>query len=262
MITAEHITIKRGIRHVVNDISWNIHTNQHWILFGLNGCGKTTILSALAGYSGINKGSITIKNNFLLNQSTKQDWRIKTGFVSASFFNQCYHTEVVMDIILSGLYGRFGITKQVTAHDIIKVKNLLAVLGLDKKHQYPYDTLSSGQRQKVLLARALINNPDVLFLDEPFNGLDILGRMQVQEVLDTWKQGQNKTMICVTHHCEEITPSYTHAALMKGGKFFACGEIHEIFTTETISNFLKKEVSVTWRHGQLKIEIPKTKRGK
>lgn len=262
MITTEHIMIKRGIRHVVNDISWDIDKNQHWILFGLNGCGKTTLLGALAGYSGINKGTITIEDDILLNQDTKQNWRIKTGFVSASFFDHCYHTEAIMDIILSGLYGRLGITKQVNAHDITKVKSILSILGLVNKHQYPYDTLSSGQRQKVLLARALINDPEVLFLDEPFNGLDILGRMQVQELLDEWKQDRDKTIICVTHHCEEITPFYTHAALMKDGKFFAHGQIQEIFTTETMSSFLAKEVSATWEHEQLKIELPKTKGGK
>lgn len=255
MIQAKQITIKRGVRPVVNDISWEIRSNERWVLFGLNGCGKTTLLRALAGYLGVNKGTIMLGDK-PLNKETKNEWRIRSGFVSSSFYNQCYRTEPVLDIVLSGLTGHLGITNQVSASDVVKAKELLRILGLGKKHQYPFDTLSSGQRQKVLLARALINDPDMLILDEPFNGLDILGRMQVQELLNAWMNKDGRSMISVTHHCDEIAPAYTHAALMKDGKFYAAGPIHEIFTTETVERFLGRATNVSWYNGQLKIDLP------
>ena len=114
MITAENITIKRGVCSVVNDVSWEIGKNERWILFGLNGCGKTTLLRALAGYLGLNKGRIILENGYLT-QETKTDWRMQCGFVSASFFNQCYITEPIIEIVLSGLRGHLGIGKWVNA---------------------------------------------------------------------------------------------------------------------------------------------------
>lgn len=255
MITAEKITIRRGVRQVVHDVSWNIGANERWVLFGLNGCGKTTLLRALAGYLGVNKGRILIED-VPLNKENKTDWRIRSGFVSSSFYNQCYRSEPVLEIVLSGLYGYLGIENRAGAAEVVKAKALLRELGLGNKHQYPFDTLSSGQQQKVLLARALIHEPDVLILDEPFNGLDILGRMQVQELLNEWMKKDGRSMISVTHHCDEITPAYTHAALMKNGKLFETGLIQDVFDSETVSAFLDKQVDVSWNNGQLKIDIP------
>ena len=255
MIQAEQITIKRGLRPVVNDISWEIGRNERWILFGLNGCGKTTLLRAMAGYLGVNKGTIMLDDK-PLNKETKHEWRMRSGFVSSSFFNQCYRTEPVLDIVLSGLTGHLGVTGQVSAADVVRAKNLLRTLGLGKKHQYPFDILSSGQRQKVLLARALIHDPEMLILDEPFNGLDILGRIEVQELLNAWMEPDGRSMISVTHHCDEITPAYTHAALMKDGTFFAAGLIQDVFTKEVFDGFLGRQTEVSWNDGQLKIALP------
>ena len=256
MIKAEHISIKRGIHKVVDDISWNIQDGEHWILFGLNGCGKTTLLSSLAGYYGTTQGTILI-NEKILNTETKINWRKKNGFVSASFFNNCYQKETVLDIVISGLNGHLGAPHQLNSHDVVAVKKLLTALGLKKKYQYPYDTLSSGQQQKVILARALLSHPQVLLLDEPFNGLDILGRMQVQTLLKQWKQQTAlSSSICVTHHYEEITSFYTHAALMKNGKISLSGPIREVFTTENMCTFLETDVIVSWHNQQLAIDIP------
>ena len=260
MIRVEDITIKRGVRHIVQNFTWEIKNNEYWLLFGLNGCGKTTLLQAMAGYLGVNKGQIIVNNNRLTKEN-KFDWRMRCGFVSASFFSQCYHTEPVLEIILSSLTGRLGVRNEVSAADVVNAKNLLRVLGLDKKHQYPFNTLSSGQQQKVLLARALIHNPDLLILDEPFNGLDILGRMQVQELLNEWMKQDGHSLVTVTHHCDEITSLYTHGALMKDGKLFAAGAIQEVFTTDSINQFLGREAEVSWANGRLGIDIPSNRYG-
>ncbi len=259
MITAEHITIRHGVHQVVDDICWHIQDNERWILFGLNGCGKTTLLSALAGYLGVNKGKIFLPDGQVLNAETKTDWRIKTGLVSASFFDRCYQTENVLDIVLSGLYGRLGMSCSLKASDVRKVKGILHWLDMGKKYQYPYDTLSSGQRQKVIIARALLTNPDILFLDEPFNGLDILGYLQVKELLQEWVSSGNKTIVCVTHHGNEITTDYTHAALMKNGQFFCTGAIQDVFIEDNIRRFIGKEIGVAWQDGRLLLTIPSVK---
>ena len=255
LIGVENVSIKHGVRYIVKELTWEIKKNERWILFGLNGCGKTTLLRAMAGYLGVNQGRIIV-NDTLLNKESKIGWRIDCGFVSSSYFNQCYNTEPIIDIVLSGLTGHLGIRTPIHASDVIKAKALLRILGLDKKYQYPFYTLSSGQRQKVLLARALIHEPNILILDEPFNGLDILGRMQVQELLNEWMKQEGHSLISVTHHCDEITPAYTHAALMKDGKFSTSGPIREVFTVDNVERFLGRPVNVDWYNGQLKMDIP------
>lgn len=261
MITAKNIILRHGVRNVINNISWHIQKNERWILFGLNGCGKTTLLSALAGYLGVNKGEIFVGDNQLLNTDTKKDWRKKTGFISASFFDRCYQAESVLDIVLSGLYGRLGLPS-LQPDEVRKAKYILRLLDMDKKYHYPYNTLSSGQRQKVLFARALITNPEVLFLDEPFNGLDILGDLQAKALLRDWQSAGNRTAICVTHHCNEITLNYTHAALLKNGKFFVSGAIQDVFTSENMSRFLERDAAVSWENGQLVLRMTMPKERK
>lgn len=255
LIEVSDISIRFGAHHIVKNINWKIGKNEHWVLFGLNGCGKTTLLRALAGYLGTNSGRIIIDDSVELDKETKTGWRIQSGFVSLAFFNQCYKNESVLDVVLSGLYGSLGVRNSVTSSDVRKVKRILREMGLGKKHQYPFYTLSSGQRQKVLLARALVHEPDVLFLDEPFNGLDILGQIQFKEMLDDWMKEDGHSLVSVVHHCDEITPLYTHAALMKNGKLFKADRIKEVFNTEVISGFLDKDVSVNWRKDYFSIEI-------
>ena len=248
MIRAENITIKRGMHTIVEKLDWEIKKQESWILYGLNGCGKTTLMSALAGYLGASKGQIYV-DDVMLEQSTKVDWRKKCGFISASFFGNCYRAESNLDIVLSALHGKLGAGVDIQAADIRKAKALLNSLGLKGKWQYPFDTLSSGQRQKVLWARALITNPDILLLDEPFNGLDILGKIETKEILNEWKKSGDKTIVCVTHQSSEITSEYTHVLLLKQGKAYAQGKLTKVFASENMSNFLGRKVDVSWDKG-------------
>lgn len=252
MLRAEDITIRRGMHRIVENFSWEIAKRESWILYGLNGCGKTTLLSALAGYCGVSKGQIWI-DDVLLNQETKNAWRKNCGFISASFFGNYYRAESNLEIVLSGLKGQMGTGLDISADDVRKAKGLLNSLGLKGKCQYPFDTLSSGQQQKVLWARALIGDPQILLLDEPFNGLDILGRLEVQALLRQWQNAGEKTVVCVTHQCEEITADYTHALLLKQGQRYAKGWVDEVFNQENMSGFLDRKVTVSWAKGYAEI---------
>lgn len=252
MLRVEDITIRRGMHRIVENFSWEIVKQESWILYGLNGCGKTTLLSALAGYCGVSKGQIFV-NDILLSKETKKEWRKNCGFISASFFGNYYRAESNLEIVLSGLKGQIGTGLDISAEDIRRAKCLFNSLGLKGKSQYPFDTLSSGQQQKVLWARALISNPQILLLDEPFNGLDILGRLEVQALLRQWQNAGEKTVVCVTHQCEEITTDYTHALLLKQGQLYAKGKIEEVFNQENVSGFLDRQVTVNCDKGYAEI---------
>ena len=107
IITVENLCCKSGRRHLLKDINWTVNAGEHWLIFGMNGCGKTTLLSCIAGFKPITSGTITV----LGKQYDKENifsLRKKVGWVSSSFFDHYYRNELPLQIVLSGLFGTFG----------------------------------------------------------------------------------------------------------------------------------------------------------
>ncbi len=199
-------------------------------------------------------GKIII-NDQLLSEDNVLTVRKRIGFVSNSYFDRCYSRENVIDIVLSGLFGELGARYNVESADILWAKHLLKSLGLREKIAYPYDTLSRGQQQRVLIARALINQPELLLLDEPCSGLDVLSR---QYFLNTIKQiaaDEQTTIICATHYGEEILTFYQNVILLKNSHIFAQGKITDIFTDDIMSDFWGVETKCSHYAGQLRFEM-------
>lgn len=170
--------------------------------------------------------------------------RQRIGWVSASFFDKYYSKEMVLDIVLSGKFGTFGIGEAITLAERKLAKNLLAELGLERQADFTFDMLSKGERQNVLIARALFAKPKILVLDEPCTGLDIYHREYLFQTLETLSENKNLAIIYVTHYLEEIKPIFNKSLLLKNGRIFAKGATDEIFTNERISAFLDHPVVI------------------
>lgn len=254
MIELENVFIKKGVHNIVSNLNWTIHSGERWLLFGLNGSGKTTLLSMLATYQSPSKGKMYIDKR-LYDAGNKYAFRAKIGFASTSFFDHYFSKETALDIVLSGFGGGFGLNDAIGPVEVSQAKLLLSYLDLKKKYQYPYDTLSSGQRQKVIIARAIINDPEVIILDEPYSGLDIIGQLKVQKLMEKLLVEIPRTLILVTHHCEEIAPFMTHAALLKNGTIHSDGCIKEILSEQNLSAFLEQSVAVNWYEGRVDITL-------
>lgn len=245
LVRAEHLGLKKGSKQIIHDINWTVEKGEHWVLFGLNGCGKTTLLSILAGYQSGNEGSAYLfdqkidKENFLM-------LRNRIGFVSSSFFNHYLQKEQVSDIVFSGKFGTLGIAGEISDADVKKAKQLLRRLGIEKKMRYPYDCLSKGQQQRVLIARALMNEPEVLILDEPCSGLDLVARELFLHDIQDLAEEKKIAIVYVTHHTEEILPFFQKAVLMKDGKFFAMGNLKDVFSEQILESFFENKAKVLW----------------
>ena len=243
------LSVKTGQQYLLKDITWRVPQGENWIVFGMNGCGKTTLLSVLAGFKQPTAGDVRV-----LGQNYSQDnilaLRQRIGWVSGSFFEQKYTKESAQDIVLSGKFGTLGLGRPITDGDRKRARSLLKALHLGRKIDQPFHLMSKGERQNVLIARALMAEPEILLLDEPCTGLDILAREQLLSTLRSMAQEGRMTIVYVTHHTDEIlTDVFPKALLLKEGLAFAQGETAELFTSETLSTFFQTPVTVLPRAG-------------
>lgn len=253
-IEAENLTLRKGSKYILKDINWKIEEKENWVLFGLNGCGKTTLLSILAGYQSTREGK-----NYLfgeeVNKENFMDLRRRVGFVSSSFFDRYLEREIIQDIVWAGKFGTLGLVDEISDEDVRRGKELLTRLGLKSKMRYPYDCLSKGQQQRVLIARALMAEPEILLLDEPCSGLDIIAREKFLHDIQDLAEEKGITIVYVTHHTEEILPFFDKAALMKDGELFAQGDLKDIFSAEVLTDFFETDTTVLWSEKHFFINI-------
>ncbi len=257
LLETENLALKAGSKYIFQDITWQIEQGESWVLFGLNGCGKTTLLSVMSGYQKAKEGKVYLRGE-ALNEENCGMFREKIGLVSSSFLNRFFRREIILDMILAGKYGSLGLQGEIEDADIRRAKELLDVFGLKSKARYPYDTVSKGQQQMVLIARALMGSPDILLLDEPCSGLDILIKEKFLHLIQGLVEENHTTLLYVTHHTQEISPLITKAALMKAGKIYAQGDLAEVFSDNVLSEFLEAPAKVIWskKHFFIDLDLP------
>lgn len=243
VIRVENLCCKSGNRYLIHNIDWEVEKGDHWILFGLNGSGKTTLLSIIAGFHAKTSGKVEVFGEGYTDENILQH-RSKIGWVSSSFFDKYLSWESALNIVLSGKFGTLSVDFDVTDEDVVLAKKILTELRLGEKINQPFCLMSKGERQCVLIARALIAKPEILILDEPGTGLDVFAREYVMRTIDELAQKTDLTIIYVTHYPEEMLPSFDNAMLLREGRMFAQGKTKEIFTTEIISDFMRYPIEV------------------
>lgn len=243
IIETKNVGCKVGHKYLLKDINWQVKEGERWVVFGMNGSGKTTLLSIIAGFRHYTEGEVRVFGEPLSNERIL-NVRRQVGWVSASFFDKYYSREAVMDIVLSGKFGTLGVGDEITLADRRLARRLLAELGLARRSDYTFDMLSKGERQNVLIARALFPKPRILVLDEPCTGLDIYNREYLFQTLTQLADRETLSIIYVTHYLEEIKPIFEKSLLLKNGYVFAKGLTEELFTNEKISDFLNHPVAI------------------
>ena len=245
IITARGLGCQSGNRFLIKDIDWDIKEKSRWIVLGVNGCGKTTLLSILAGYQDYSHGSIAYRGTDYRDQSIL-DIRKKMGFISNSFFDKIYQNESVMDLILSGLSGTLGVEDGYPKDiHIRRLKRMMKQLELDDKLDYPYKWLSKGQRQNILILRALLEFPETLVLDEPMTGLDVVSKEKMMRFVQKLAETEKHSILYVTHHFEEISPElFDNCLLMRSGQIYQKGTVEEMINEDVIGSFLQHKVKI------------------
>lgn len=245
IITLENVSLQRKGQSILKDINWYINEGEHWAILGLNGSGKTSLLNIISGYQFPSSGSVSVLGN-LFGKTNLPELRKRIGYVSSSLdrFSQIVNNETVERVVVSGRFASFGLYEQVEDIDWDNADALLTKLRLDDLKGKKYRLLSQGEQRRVLIARALMSNLEILILDEPCSGLDILSREEFVSLLHTISSTCH--IIYVTHHIDELVKDITHVLLLEDGEIVAAGEKSEVLTDQLLSKTYSLPVKVKW----------------
>ncbi|MBP1972986.1 iron complex transport system ATP-binding protein [Cohnella thailandensis] len=244
IIRLEGVTWRRGELTLLNDIHWRIRRHEHWALLGLNGSGKTTLLNIVNGYYWPTKGNVTVLGQ-RFGEVDLRELRQSIGWVSSSLQEKLYGADRAQYVVISGKFASIGLYENPTPEDFLKAETLMAALGCPHLWDREYRTCSQGEKQKLLIARALMADPKLLILDEPCNGLDLFSRERLLASIDDLTRQENMpTVIYVTHHTEEILPAFARTLLLRRGEAFRQGATSEVMNSATMSEFFEAPVVV------------------
>ena len=232
MLEFSDVTVVRGGARILDRIDWSIDGGQRWVVLGPNGAGKTTLMQLAAARSHPTTGTVSILDE-TLGAVDVFELRPRIGLVSATYAESIPGSERAVDVVMSAGYavtGRWH--EEYLTVDEHRARDLLARMGIAALSERRYGTLSEGERKRVQIARAQMTDPELLILDEPAAGLDLGSREDLVGRLSILADDEDgPVVILVTHHVEEIPPSFTHALLMRGGSVVAAGSLDDVMST-------------------------------
>src|SRR6516164_7004043 len=230
------MSVRRETSLLLRNINWTAHDSERWIVIGPNGAGKTTLLQVAATLLFPTEGVVEVLGE-RLGEVDVFDLRPRIGLTSAALAERVPAGEKVIDLVLTAAYAVLGRWKEeYESSDVTRAVELLDALGCAHLIRRRFATLSEGERKRVQIARALMPDPELLFLDEPAAGLDLGGREDlVRRIAMLASDGTAPTMVMVTHHVEEVPQGFTHAMLMRRGSVLALGVLEDVFTERNLS---------------------------
>src|SRR6185295_1247281 len=249
------LSIRRGRTTILDKVSWRVERGQHWAILGANGSGKTSLLSALTGYFMPSAGEIAL----LGHRYGKTDWRElrkRVGMVSSAVRQMMADDEPALETVVSGKYAMIDYWGRMTRADRRRAQLLLQQVECAYLADRPWGVLSQGERQRILIGRALMPKPQLLILDEPCAGLDPAAREHFLQFLQ--RLGRTKhapTLVLVTHHVEEIMPVFSHVLILKGGRVVAAGPKKISLNERILSYALSCRLRLSRTGGRYFLEI-------
>ncbi|MCB1179439.1 MAG: ATP-binding cassette domain-containing protein [Leptospiraceae bacterium] len=250
VIKIQNLNYEKDQRVILNSFNWEISKNENWVILGKNGSGKTSLINLIYGYNWPTSGEITVFGNKYGEVSIKEI-RKKIGILESSHQeSRLQRNLTVKDIISSGLLGTIGIYQDITEEEGIKVDGLINSNPWIKNRNQRFDTLSSGEKKKVLLLRSLINEPDILILDEPCSSLDIHSREDFFLTLEENRRIRNFQSILITHRTDEIPDYFSHILMINEGKMVVSGTIDDCMNSENLSKTYGLNISLSKLNNQ------------
>lgn len=250
------VSLVREQKEILSKINWQVKPKENWAILGLNGSGKTSLLQLICGYLWPTSGHLEVLGE-VFGKTSIPELRKKIGWVSTALQYQLKDYERSEKIVLSGKFASIGIYQQTTEAELEEAKQLLIDCGGQHLIGKKYQVLSQGERQIVLIARALMSKPELLILDEPCNGLDIFAKESLLKRIEKIAQSKNSpSILFVSHHTEEILPCFDQLILLRDGKIFKQGLTADLLTRETLNQFYPHPVSLIVNENGRKTVIP------
>jgi len=233
---------------ILRRLNWEFRKGENWVIVGPNGAGKTTLLRLLNGYHWPTQGKVTVLGE-PFGRADLRELRRKIGFVSSYITDWIPEEEKVLEVVMSGRYASTKLWRSPSSQDKSYARLLLRKVDCGSYANSAFGKLSQGERQRVVIARALMARPELLIFDEPCAALDLPGREEFLTILTKIAERRRPNMIYVTHRIEEIPPGFTHALLLKEGEMVGSGAIDDVLTDGKLTSCFGVRVKVSrWRN--------------
>ncbi|WP_270305975.1 ABC transporter ATP-binding protein [Streptococcus infantarius] len=243
-LSLTNVSLERQNKKLLNNVTWQVNKGEHWAILGLNGSGKTSLLKLITAEYWTSQGSVEVLGN-KFGGTDISNMRTKIGIVGSFIAERLSPHMLAEKIVLTGKYKSSILYTEYGEKELEEARQMLISIGGEHLLGRIYASLSQGEKQLLLIARSLMESPEILILDEATSGLDLFARekllRQIEQITNLPKA---PTILYVTHHAEEITRSFTHILLLKKGQIIAKGPKNEVLTETILSDFYDQKVSI------------------
>lgn len=251
VIKLSDVSVVRSGNTILDSVDWSVDSEQRWVILGPNGAGKTTLLQIASASMHPTKGSAEILG-VPLGSGDVFELRPRIGYASSALSRKVPRTETVLDVVLTAAYavtGRWN--EEYEEIDTRRARRVLAEWKLEHLADRHFGTLSDGEQKRVLIARSVMTDPEVLLLDEPAASLDLGGREELVQLLGGYASDpKSPAIVMVTHHVEEIPRGFTHVLLVGDGAVVASGTLEEALTAERLSETFGLDIELSENDGR------------
>jgi len=245
------VDVVRPPATILSGVDWAVTAGERWVVLGPNGSGKTTLLRLASLYLHPSRGTVDVLGHRLGTVDVRR-LRTRIGLVSPAFADLLRTDVTVVDAVMAAREAALETWWHAYGPgDRAHALELLARTGAEALADRTFGTLSSGERQRVLLARSLWGDPGLVLLDEPTAGLDLGAREDlVTRLAHLADDPTTPPTVLVTHHVEEIPRGFTHALLLRGGRILAAGPIDDVLTADALSEAFGLALRLDSRDGR------------
>lgn len=243
-LSLTNVSLERQNKKLLNNVTWQVNKGEHWAILGVNGSGKTSLLKLITAEYWTSQGSVEVLGN-KFGGTDISNMRTKIGIVGSFIAERLSPHMLAEKIVLTGKYKSSILYTEYGEKELEEARQMLISIGGEHLLGRIYASLSQGEKQLLLIARSLMESPEILILDEATSGLDLFAREKLLTQIEQITSLPNApTIIYVTHHAEEITRSFTHVLLLKKGQIIAEGPKNEVLTETILSDFYDQKVSI------------------
>ncbi len=245
LIDFRGVELRRGGKTLVGPVDWQVELDERWVIIGPNGAGKTSLVRMAAAEEFPSTGTAFVMGE-QLGKTDMRDLRAMIGISSAAVQHRIPDNERVDDLVVSAGYAVLGRWREDYGDmDFSRANRIMEQTGCTHLAERTWGTLSEGEKKRVILARALMPNPELLILDEPTAGMDLGGREDLVGYLgDLALDADAPAIVMITHHVEEIPYGFTHAMILDEGEVVAKGLINSVLTSDSLTRAFGQPIQV------------------
>jgi iron complex transport system ATP-binding protein len=249
-VALDDVSLEIGGKRILSDVSWHVGRGEKWVILGLNGSGKTSLLRLLSGFGYPSSGALSVLGE-RFGHTDLRSLRKHVGWVYGDLALDFPGFMTCTEVVLSGGEGTLAFYDRISPAEARRAGTALEEIGAGHLAERRFHSLSTGERQRVLIARALAARPQLLLLDEPCQGLDPVARedflLSLGYLFTRWT---DLTVICVTHHVEEIIAGFQRVLVLAGGSARAKGPRDEVMGGVEIARVYGKRCRIEYREGR------------